>query len=277
MAEVFSGPGDESSIGISARNASELAGSAWDTFSCPWRARSAIQSRKNIKASTPGVSRALKDAKWNNSVVVAALNDSRFDSVPPLPGPGALLRRSFAVSQKDVQTARLYVTALGSYRAFLNGQRIGDDVLTPGFTDYSKRLQYQTYDVTSLVSRGSNVLAAELCDGWFACGMAMNGIPYFFQPPPLRLLAQLEINYADRTRDVFVTDESWKVARSPILHSEIYAGELYDARNEFPDWARSRFDDSRWPQASAAPNPLRPSLARSTHLSGSLRRSLQNS
>jgi len=212
-------------------------------------------SIERIPISAKWKSRALQAAKWKNSVVVGALDDGRFDSVPPLPGPGALLRRRFAVSQKDVRSARLYVTALGSYRAFLNGQRIGDDVLTPGFTDYSQRVEYQTYDVTSLVSRGGNVLAAELCDGWFASGMAMNGIAYFFQPPPIRWLAQLEINYSDRTRDVVVTDESWKVSQSPILHAEIYSGELYDARDELSDWARSGFDDSRWSQASVAPEP----------------------
>jgi alpha-L-rhamnosidase len=192
--------------------------------------------------------------RWKKSVVVARLGDPRFDAVSPLPQPAALLRRTFEVT-KGIQSARIYVTALGSYRMILNGQRIGDDVLTPGFTDYSKRIQYQTYDVTSLVTSGKNVLGAILGAGWFASGMTWDGLPYFFQPPPARLLSQLEINYSDGSHDTVISDESWKVAQSPILHSEIYSGELYDARNELAKWDQPSFDDSRWQQAAPAPEP----------------------
>jgi alpha-L-rhamnosidase len=195
-----------------------------------------------------------KDASWEKSVVLSTLDDPDFKSVPPLPTPAAMLRHSFAVG-KSVRSARLYVTALGSYRAFLNGQRIGVDVLTPGFTDYSKRIQYQTYDVTSLITSGRNVLAAVLGGGWFASGMAMDGLAYFFQPPPIRFLAQLEVDYLEGNRETIASDESWKVAESPILHAEIYSGEFYDARQEIPHWAEPSFDDSRWQEASLAPEP----------------------
>src|SRR5207237_2513509 len=129
--------------------------------------------------------------------------DPHLDPVPPLPPPAALLRRSFDIP-KTVRSARLYVTALGSYRMFLNGQRIGADLLTPGFTDYSKRVQYQTYDVMQQVTTGKNVLGATLGEGWFASGMTWSGVAYFFQPPPVRLLAQLEIQYSDGSRDTIV-------------------------------------------------------------------------
>jgi len=193
---------------------------------------------------------------WRKAAVVADMNDQRLGPVPPLPQPAALLRRSFDVA-KAVESARLYATALGSYRAFVNGKRIGEDVLTPGFTDYSKRVQYQTYDVTSLVVPGKNSIGVILGEGWFGSPMTWTGLPYFFQPPPARLLAQLVVNYSDGTRDTIASDESWKTSESPILHSEIYSGEIYDARNEVQDWNQNSFDESKWPQAvvSSAPAP----------------------
>jgi alpha-L-rhamnosidase len=193
-------------------------------------------------------SRLQDQSGWKDAAVVAELGDQRFGAVPPLPQPAALLRHSFDVS-KSVQSARLYVTALGSYRMFLNGQRVGQDVLTPGFTDYSKRVQYQTYDVTPLITSGKNAIGAILGEGWFGSGMTWEGLPYFFQPPPARLLSQLEIGYSDGSHDTIASDESWKSSSSPIVHSEIYSGELYDARAESPNWNQPSFDDSRWPPA----------------------------
>jgi alpha-L-rhamnosidase len=192
---------------------------------------------------------------WKKSAVVADLNDNRFSPVPPLPPPAGLLRRSFNLA-KTVRSARLYITALGSYNVFLNGQRVGADQLTPGFTDYSKRIQYQTYDVSTLITPGKNVLGAVLGQGWYASGMTWTGMPYFFQPPPVRLLAQLEIEYSDGSRDTVVSDASWKTAASAIKHSEIYSGELYDARDESAGWNQPSFDDVQWRAAaeSAAPD-----------------------
>ncbi len=199
-------------------------------------------------------------SKWKKASTVAQLGDEKFGAVPPLPAPAALFRRRFEVA-KTPQSARLYVTALGSYRMFLNGERIGDDLLTPGFTDYSKRIQYQTYDVTQQVKSGKNALAALLGEGWFASGMTWTGVPYFFQPPPVRLLAQLEIEYSDGSRDTVISDGSWKTTASPILHSEIYSGELYDARNEISNWNQLPFDDATWSSASIAPDSSAPVVA----------------
>jgi len=187
------------------------------------------------------------DSAWESANVVADLSDKRLGDTlpPPLPQSAALLRRGFGVS-KQVKSARLYVTALGSYRMFINGSRVGEDVFTPDFTDYSKRVLYQTYDVSKLLVNGTNVIGAILGDGWFGSGLAWQGRPFFFLPPPTRMLAQLEIEYADGTHDTVVSDESWKGSASPILRSEIYAGEFYDARLEQPDWNKSRFDDAHW-------------------------------
>src|SRR5256885_4028490 len=109
--------------------------------------------------------RAQTASKWKKSAVIAELGDAKLDAVPPLPPPAALLRRGFEIT-RTVQSARLYVTALGSYRMFLNGQPVSDDLLTPGFTDYSKRVQYQTYDVTRQFASGKNVLAAIHGERW---------------------------------------------------------------------------------------------------------------
>jgi alpha-L-rhamnosidase len=131
------------------------------------------------------------------------------------------------------------VTALGSYRVFLNGSQVGGDVLTPDFTDYRKRVLYQTYDVTSLLVKGDNVISALLGDGWYGSGLTWIGMHFF--PPPDRFVAQLELDYADGSQGTVVTDDSWKAAASPIVESQIYGGETYDARLELAGWNTASF------------------------------------
>ncbi|HYM79572.1 MAG TPA: family 78 glycoside hydrolase catalytic domain [Candidatus Dormibacteraeota bacterium] len=190
---------------------------------------------------------------WQSAHVVAELTDKRLGDPGPLPQPAAYLRRTLALT-KSLQSARLYVTALGSYRVFLNGQRVGGDVLTPDFTDYRKRVVYQTYDVTHLLTHGKNAIGALLGDGWYGSGLTWVGV-HFFSPPD-RLMAQLELDYADGSHETVVTDESWKAAASPIVRSDIYGGEVYDARREQVGWAEPGFDDPRWMPAvvSGAPD-----------------------
>jgi len=152
-----------------------------------------------------------------------------------------------------VQRARLYVTALGSYRAFLNGSPVGANVLTPDFTDYRKRVLYQVYDVTSSLVQGNNTISALLGDGWYGSGLTWIRMHFF--PPPNRFVAQLELDYADGSHDTVITDESWKATVSPIVRSDIYAGEVYDARLEQAGWQTPAFDDSSWKQAVVATVP----------------------
>jgi len=200
----------------------------------------------NWKASLANTS------NWDSAQVVAELTDKRVGDPGELPQPAAYLRRNLALS-KNVQSARLYVTALGSYRVFLNGKRVGQDVLTPDFTDYRKRVLYQVYDVTKLLVSGSNAIGALLGDGWYGSGLTWVGM-HFFSPPD-RFLAQLELNYADGSHDTVVTDQSWKAASSPILRSDIYGGESYDARLEQTGWGNADFDDSKWTSALVADPP----------------------
>jgi alpha-L-rhamnosidase len=193
-----------------------------------------------------------KASHWQSAHVAGELTDKRLGDPGQLPQPAAYLRRTLALS-KNLQSARLYVTALGSYRVFLNGSQVGDDALTPDFTDYRKRVLYQVYDVTHSLVNGNNVISALLGDGWYGSGLTWVGMHFF--PPPDRFVAQLELDYADGSHETFVTDESWKAAESPILRSDIYAGEAYDARLEQSGWEKPGFDDSKWKPAVVADAP----------------------
>ncbi len=180
------------------------------------------------------------------------LTDKRFGDPGPLPQPAAYMRRAFPVS-KNVQGARLYVTALGSYRMYLNGKRVGSDALTPEFTEYRKRVLYQTYDVGSLISNGKNVISAVLGDGWYGSPLTWAGSHFFTAPD--RLEAQLEVAYSDGTHETISTDGSWKAAASPIVESQIYGGETYDARLELEGWNTAGFEDLSWASAVVAAAP----------------------
>jgi alpha-L-rhamnosidase len=189
---------------------------------------------------------------WEKARVVAELTDKRLGDPGELPQPAAYLRKTLTIS-KDLRSARFYVTALGSYRVFLNGSRIGPDVMTPDFTDYRKRVLYQAYDVSRLLVNGDNVIGALLGDGWYGSGLTWVGMHFF--PPPDRFLAQLELDYADGSHDTIVTDDAWKTASSAIVRSDIYGGEVYDARLEQPGWEKPGFDDSKWKPAVVTDAP----------------------
>jgi alpha-L-rhamnosidase len=191
-------------------------------------------------------------SSWQPPQVVADLTDKRLVEPGPFPQPVAYLRRAVAVS-KHVQSARLYVTSLGSYRMFVNRSRVGVDVLTPDYTDYRKRVLYQSYDVTSLLKNGRNIISALLGDGWYGSPLTWAGVHFF--PAPDRLLAQLELNYSDGTHETVVTDGSWRTAASPIVNSSIYGGEIYDARLEQAAWQDAGFDDSKWKAAAVSDAP----------------------
>ncbi len=161
-----------------------------------------------------------------------------------LPSPSPLLRRAFRVDDR-VRSARLYVTSLGLYEAYLNGQRIGDQLFTPGWTSYRRRLQYQTYDVTSLVRPGANVIGAMLGDGWYRGHLGFFGQRNLYGRR-LAVRAQLEIQYQSGRTERVVSDGDWKASAGPLLSSDIYAGETYDARRELSGWASAPYDDREW-------------------------------
>ena len=176
------------------------------------------------------------------------------------PGP-AMLRKTFQLPT-PVKHATVTASALGLYELRLNGKRVGDHVLAPEWTDYKKRVQYQAYDVTELLHPGENAFGAMLGDGWYAGRI---GISHIVGPDgPLRgfygdtspwFLMQLEVELTDGTRQMVVSDKTWRVmTEGPIRSSCILDGEVYDARNEMPGWDRPAFDDSDWKDVEIKPH-----------------------
>jgi len=156
------------------------------------------------------------------------------------------LRKEFRAG-RDVVRARLYVTALGVYDVRLNGSMVSRDRFAPGWTDYTKRVQYQTYDVTRLLRAGDNAIGVRLSTGWYAGRVAIYGPNLYGDLPGV--LGQLEITYRNGSTQTVVTDTSWRGTRGPIRSSDMLDGEDYDAREETPGWSRPGYDDSGWERA----------------------------
>ena len=159
--------------------------------------------------------------------------------------PSPMFRKEFNLG-KEIASARLYVSSLGLYEAEINGEKVGDQVLTPGWTSFHSRVQYQTYDVSAMLSTGANAIGITLGNGWYRAFRGFRPNDENLGRESLDVIAQLEVTYTDGTTGVVLTDESWKSAMGPILKSVIYDGETYDARLEKPGWSKAGFDDSDW-------------------------------
>ena len=172
--------------------------------------------------------------------------------------PAPLFRTDFSLEAEPLR-ARLYISGLGYYEARLNGRRVGDQVLDPGWTDYADRILYSAYDVTDILRKGKNCLGALLGNGWYnPLPLRMWGRLNLREHLPIGrpcLIAQLEIRFADGSSRTIISDQSWKVSRGPLLRNNIYLGEEYDARREIPGWDMPGFDDSGWQAASPATDP----------------------
>ncbi|WP_430972810.1 family 78 glycoside hydrolase catalytic domain [Sunxiuqinia rutila] len=158
--------------------------------------------------------------------------------------PSPLFRKEFTSDKKLVQ-ALAFITAKGVYEAEINGQKVGDLCLAPGWTSYNKRLQYQTYDVTDLINEGNNAVGVTLGNGWYRGNIGFEGKVDAYGDE-LALLFQLELTYDDGSTAVVLSDGSWKSSTGPIVYSEIYHGETYDARLEQKGWSEAGFNDSGW-------------------------------
>lgn len=154
------------------------------------------------------------------------------------------LRKSFAV-HKPIKQARLYATALGVYELYLNGNRVGDQRLAPGWTDYRKRVRYQAYDVTDRITRGPNVLGALVGPGWFSGRAGLFHAREFYGKTPA-LLAQLEITYEDGSSERIVSNETWLRHDGPMLAADLMDGEVYDARAAIDGWCAAGIDSQDW-------------------------------
>jgi alpha-L-rhamnosidase len=186
------------------------------------------------------------DSSWPAALAEVGYGNGPWGANVNVAAQSPYLRHGFSVG-KQVAGARLYVTSLGLYEAYINGAKVGNDLLTPGWTDYSKRLQYQTYDVTGIIKQGSNAIGALLGDGWYAGHVAALGNHIYGTQP--WLLADLRIDYTDGTSDDVGSDGSWRTAPSPVVSSDIYMGEDYDALQQQTGWDRAGYDDSAWAPA----------------------------
>jgi alpha-L-rhamnosidase len=213
---------------------------------CYWKVRSWDSSGK----MTPWSDTAswemglLKPQDWQAKWIEATPPAGLKGEYAPLP----LLRTEISVSNLPIVKARLYITALGLYEMHLNGRRVGDHIFAPDWTDYSKRVRYQAYDVTSLVKPGANALAALPGNGWY-CGHIGNGGFQAWGKVPA-LFAQLEITHADGSVERTITDANWKTHASPITSSDFMLGENYDATREIPGWDQPGLDVSEWSAAT---------------------------
>lgn len=191
----------------------------------------------------------LSKDEWKASWIAAPLAGGPYTTIPC-----PYMRKEFACDTKPVK-ARLYVTALGLYECSINGERIGDDVFAPGWTDYRTRVQYRTYDVTENIQAGENVLGSLLGDGWY-CGHIGWICRQFYGDRPC-FLAQLEITDEAGEITRICTDSSWRTAFGPLLESDLLMGESYDARHEYPGWNTPGFicEKEEWWPVKVYPAP----------------------
>lgn len=165
--------------------------------------------------------------------------------------PCQYLRKEFDAAG-TVARARIYATAHGVYRLYLNGARVGDLELAPEVTAYDDYLQYQTYDVTELLRTGANALGAVIGDGWWCGRIGLPGASCQYGDR-LALLLQLEIDYEDGSRKVIASDGSFKSSTGPLVYSDLFIGERYDAGLELGAWCEAAYDDSAWTPATVVP------------------------
>ena len=158
--------------------------------------------------------------------------------------PSPLFRKTFT-SNKKIQSANLFITSHGLYESFVNGKRVGNAYLTPGFTSFNKRLQYQMYDVTSHLQAGKNALTVSLGNGWYRGNLVWEGKKDIYGND-VSVLYQLKINYVDGTSEDIISDDSWKSSTGAITSSEIYHGETIDSRLEKEGWQTATYDDKAW-------------------------------
>ncbi len=169
----------------------------------------------------------------------------------PLP----LFRRSVSLRRRPVR-AMLFVSGLGQYEFRINGHNVTHDVLTPGWTDYKKRVLYNIYDVGPMITAGPNVLAVLLGNGMYnALGVKGRYSKFSTSCGQPKLIAELHLSYADGTEQVVATDASWRTSPGPITFSNTYGGEDYDARLEQPGWDTATFNDASWAEALVVASP----------------------
>jgi alpha-L-rhamnosidase len=173
---------------------------------------------------------------------------------------GSLLRTHVQIDRK-VHQARAYVSGLGYYELRINGRKVGDHQLDPGWTDYDKLVLYSTYDITKLLREGQNIVGVMLGKGKYAqtispdvSSQRLQMIKRYENATP-KLVLQIKIERVDGSEQRLVSDATWKVSEGPIVKDDIYDGEVYDARREKEGWDRPGYKDSAWEKAQVANPP----------------------
>lgn len=206
-------------------------------------------------------------APWQGEEALPKPVRGRQDAAKPLPPPAPMLRKSFVIN-KEITSARAYVTGLGFFEFYVNGQKVGDDVMVPNVTAYAKRpglennyislpdnfreyrVMYLAYDIKDRLTAGENVIGTILGNGFY--NAPINWTQSYGSP---RFMGQVHITYTDGTETIITSDQSWKASKSPIVTDLVYDGEHYDARLEQPGWSNPRFDDAKWEQAAIRKTP----------------------
>lgn len=206
-------------------------------------------------------------APWQGEETLPKPGNPNAELPSELPPPAPMLRKEFTV-QKEIKNAVAFVTGLGYFELYLNGSKVGDDVLVPNQTNYGKRpnlvnqfialpddfreykVMYLAYDVTEQLKSGANCVGSILGNGFY--NPAKHWAEGYGTP---RFLMQLQLTYTDGTTETIVSDTSWKASKSPILMDMVYYGEHYDARLEQPGWCTAGFDETNWEPVSERKAP----------------------
>ncbi|MBI2512764.1 MAG: family 78 glycoside hydrolase catalytic domain [Opitutae bacterium] len=210
-----------------------------------------VADGKNVApGSRVTASDSLEDDRWSLASVVDGLE---VRGANPRENATLLARREFAV-KPALRRALVHVSGLGHYELSVNGQRVGQDLFSPGWTTYEKVVLYDTHDVTALVRAGGNAIGVTLGGGMFNV-RAGRYVKLETRFRPLTVIAQLRLEYADGSVEFLGTDEQWQVRPGPITFSNMYGGEDYDARLEPTGWDKPGFAAKDWSRAAIAPGP----------------------
>jgi alpha-L-rhamnosidase len=227
----------------------EYADGSWESF------RSGPDWKTAIHPAEGWTSNKFDDSEWKCAIAVD--DGAEHFGNPWIADSVKALRHQFQTGG-PVKSARLYATALGAYEMFLNGRRVGDQMLAPGWTDYRERVYYQTYDVTGLIAQGKNAIEALLAPGWYEDPIGGTQQPNNYGTTPPALRAQLRIEFLNGRVEWVSTDRNWQASTSGILHSENYDGETVDARLWVPGGFSRKLDQSAWrPVEVIQPKPVR--------------------
>ncbi len=181
----------------------------------------------------------IKTADWEADWITSTWEEDEGKSMP-----SPYLRKEFRL-EKPIASARLYISSHGLYQVEINGDRVGDQEFTPGWTSYNTRLQYQTYDVTDQLKQNDNAMGIILGDGWYRGNLGWVDARNNYGSQ-LSAIAQLMVRYSDGTTKIISTNDTWKASTGPIVKSDIYNGEVYDATKEVAGWSSPGYNDAAW-------------------------------